>query len=90
MREAVPIVGVWDDHDFGLDNQGKYYKNKGIQKEMYLNFIQEPKDSKRRNDTFIEGTYWDYYVENVDNTIKAHLVLLDLRYNMEHEVEALG
>ncbi len=51
LRESVPIVGVWDDHDMGLDNQGKHYKNKEEGKEMYLDFLQEPKHSKRRNNS---------------------------------------
>ncbi len=54
---------------------------------MYLNFTQEPLLSPRRGKD-IEGTYWDYYITNDD--IKVHLLLLDVRYNMEPGVETLG
>lgn len=87
MRETIPVVGIWDDHDFGLDNSGKHYRNKQVQKQMYLNFTQEPMNSERRSDV-IEGTYWDYYVTSDD--IKVHLLLLDTRYNLEPEVDTLG
>jgi alkaline phosphatase D len=56
----VPIIGVWDDHDFGADNSGKEYQGKVKQKEMYLDFIGEPPNSQRR--LAHEGTYQDYYV----------------------------
>ena len=39
MRESFPIIGVWDDHDMGLDNSGKEYKNRHFQKQMYLDFL---------------------------------------------------
>lgn len=88
LRESIPVVGVWDDHDFGLDNSGKDYKNKHVQRQMYLNFTQEPMNSARRDENFIDGTYWDYYVTSDD--IKVHLLLLDVRYNMVPEVDTLG
>ncbi len=55
MRQQVPIVGVWDDHDFGMDNSGKEYKNKETAKKLYLDFLDEPMNSTRRN--FYDGTY---------------------------------
>lgn len=30
MRDTFPIIGVWDDHDMGLDNSGKEFKNKYV------------------------------------------------------------
>jgi alkaline phosphatase D len=55
MRESVPIIGVWDDHDFGMDNSGKDYVNKDVAKTMFLDFLDEPINSARRN-TY-DGTY---------------------------------
>jgi alkaline phosphatase D len=87
MREKIPIIGVWDDHDFGADNSGREYKNKHIQKQMFLDFIDEPLVSHRRTNN-IEGVYADYYVQN--NGIKVHIILVDVRFNMIPEVDVLN
>lgn len=63
MRGQFPIIGVWDDHDYGLNDQGKHFKNKHIQKQMYLDFIQEPLESQRRTEVY-EGLYQDYTIIN--------------------------
>lgn len=86
LRESVPIIGVWDDHDFGMDNSGKDYKNKDVAKTLFLDFLDEPMNSARR--TTHEGTYQDYYVTN--QNIKVHIILLDVRYNMIPEIDVLG
>ncbi len=52
---------------------------------MYLDFIQEPQQSKRRNK---DGVYTDYYITNAQ--LKVHIILLDVRYNMIPEVDVLG
>lgn len=28
LRELVPVLGVWDDHDYGLNNGGKEFQDK--------------------------------------------------------------
>jgi len=86
LRESVPIIGVWDDHDFGMDNSGKDYKNKDVAKTLFLDFLDEPMNSARR--ITHDGTNQDYYVTN--QNIKVHIILLDVRYNMIPEVDALG
>ena len=42
------IVGIWDDHDYGIDNADKTFKYKDVMKEHFLTFIDEPLDSIRR------------------------------------------
>jgi alkaline phosphatase D len=44
----VPVVGVWDDHDYGINNGDKTFKRKNELREIYLDFIGEPKDTERR------------------------------------------
>jgi alkaline phosphatase D len=48
LRETTPVIGVWDDHDYGKDNAGSEFCGKDLIRELYLNFIDEPKDSERR------------------------------------------
>ncbi len=86
LKEQTPIVGVWDDHDFGMDNAGKDYANKNEAKTMFLNFLDEPMNTERRLSH--DGTYIDYYVTSED--IKIHILLLDVRFNMIHDVDVLG
>ena len=42
------IVGVWDDHDYGQNNAGLELKDKDRNREMYLDFVNEPTTSERR------------------------------------------
>lgn len=51
----MPIIGVWDDHDFGTDNSDIEYKDKEQAKELYLDFLDEPINSERRK--VHDGTY---------------------------------
>lgn len=39
---------MWDDHDYGINNGGAEYKLKYIMREVFLDFLKEPKDSERR------------------------------------------
>jgi alkaline phosphatase D len=48
VRESIPVIGVWDDHDYGLNNGNILNERKDIMKEIYLNFINESSTSDRR------------------------------------------
>lgn len=71
----VPIVGVWDDHDYGRNDAGKEYPMKETSQKLFLDFMQVPKDSKRRERN---GTYHslNYSIGNK----KVKIILLDTRY----------
>jgi alkaline phosphatase D len=42
LKKSVPIVGVWDDHDYGINNGDYTFKMKGELRDLYLDFIGEP------------------------------------------------
>lgn len=43
FRQKVPkIIGVWDDHDYGLNNGNKYFKRKELVRDIFLDFLDEP------------------------------------------------
>lgn len=42
------VVGIWDDHDYGLNNAGKEFPDRDRNREHFLNFLGEPSDSDRR------------------------------------------
>lgn len=72
------ILGVWDDHDYAMGNGDITFKGKDQIREVYLNFIDEPEDSKRRNATHQKGIWGDYLIK-LKNDLSLHLVLLDVR-----------
>ncbi len=41
FRQRVPVVGVWDDHDFGMNNGGLQYGNKVAAQRLFLDFLDE-------------------------------------------------
>lgn len=43
------IYGIYDDHDYGVNNMNRRLPDKGFYKEMYLDAIGESRDSIRRN-----------------------------------------
>lgn len=72
---AVPVIGIWDDHDYGMNDAGKYYPKKDSSKQLMMDFLQVPENSPRRAR---EGAYESYSYPFADKTIK--IILLDTRY----------
>ena len=48
FKENVPVTGVWDDHDYGLNDGGKFYDYKEASQELFLDFLDVPEDDPRR------------------------------------------
>ena len=42
------IVGVWDDHDYGSNDAGRELLERERNREIFLDFLDEPVDSDRR------------------------------------------
>lgn len=76
--QNVPVIGVWDDHDFGPDGANASIDHKAERQKMYLDFVDEPADSPRwsRN-----GIYGSWTLGPVGKRLKV--VLLDVRYFRE-------
>lgn len=75
LCDLCPVIGVWDDHDYGQNDAGKNYVNRvGAQKAL-LDFLQEPTGSKRRSQ---EGIYTTYVYGPVGQQVRV--ILLDTRY----------
>ncbi|WP_164157384.1 alkaline phosphatase D family protein [Sandarakinorhabdus rubra] len=60
FRAAMPMVAVWDDHDFGLNDAGVTYAWKAATRPLFFDFWNVPADAPRRqgsgiNDAFITG-----------------------------------
>lgn len=42
LRETTPVVGIWDDHDYGVNDGDARYKNRVMQKQVFLDYMDEP------------------------------------------------
>ena len=41
MEQTIKIIGVWDDHDYGINDGDRTFPNKNQSREVYLDFIGE-------------------------------------------------
>jgi len=78
FTENVEVTGIWDDHDFGINNGGKNNPIKAQAQQIFLNFMGEPADSVRRSQ---EGVYTSATYGSGENTVK--MFLLDARYHRD-------
>ena len=71
----VPVLGTWDDHDYGLNDGGEEYEKKDSVQQIFLDFFDVYKQSPRR---FQKGVYFS---EKYGKGKKSVLVIvLDTRY----------
>ena len=75
LLQSVPVYGTWDDHDFGLNNGGKEWSFKDTSQQLFLDFMDVPADSERRDR---EGVYSSEVFKTEKGSIKV--ILLDTRY----------
>jgi alkaline phosphatase D len=76
LRDNVPILAIWDDHDFGENDSGCDYPLKDISKTAFLDFWGEAASSPRRTR---EGIY-DSRIYGVSGQ-RLQIVMPDLRSN---------
>ncbi|MGF1483518.1 MAG: alkaline phosphatase D family protein [Opitutales bacterium] len=77
FRENVPIIGTWDDHDFGENDAGSEYPHREAAQALALDFLDEPPDSPRRTQA---GLYASYRFGPEGQQVQV--ILLDTRYHM--------
>jgi alkaline phosphatase D len=75
LTAAVPVIGIWDDHDYGLNDAGSEYAPKKESQQLMLDFLGEPASSERRKQ---EGAYTSYTYGPAGKQVKV--ILLDARY----------
>tara|TARA_R110002012_G_scaffold321191_4_gene548019 strand:- start:5421 stop:6470 length:1050 start_codon:yes stop_codon:yes gene_type:complete len=75
LKSKIPVIGTWDDHDYGLNDGGVEFKAKAASQQEFLDFFGVPKDSPRRSR---EGVYAAHTYETPKGTIKV--MVLDTRY----------
>ncbi len=75
FRQGRPVIGVWDDHDYGVNDGGKEYPRKDESKALMLDFLDVPPGDPVRNRP---GAYQSYSFGPAGQRLKV--ILLDTRY----------
>ena len=87
------IEGVWDDHDYGVNDGGKYVTNRTIRQQEFLNFLNVPQnDIQRRNrkGVYSSHRYIQKEKENENNGI-IDVIFLDTRtHRDDHYIPSLA
>ncbi len=71
----MPVIGTWDDHDYGLNDGGEEFLKKQESQQAFLDFMEVYLDSPRRTQ---EGVYTAYNYDLPNGKIK--ILVLDTRY----------
>ena len=75
FREQTEIMGVWDDHDYGLNDGGVHYSKKDSAQSLFLDFFDVDLKNPRRNR---QGIYHSRVFKTGGSSIK--IILLDTRF----------
>jgi alkaline phosphatase D len=78
LLATTPVIGTWDDHDFGLNDGGREWTMKDSAQQALLDFLDEPADSPRRRRA---GVYESYTYGPPGRQVKV--ILLDTRYHRD-------
>ena len=75
VRETIPHLAAWDDHDYGRDDGGVEFVHKDAAKKMFVDFWKLPPDDPRRTRA---GLYHAQMIGPPGKRIQ--IILLDTRY----------
>ncbi len=53
LRQTIPFMATWDDHDFGRNDGGSDFKLKNESRELFFDFLDLPADSPQRQDRVV-------------------------------------
>ncbi|WP_106145500.1 alkaline phosphatase D family protein [Flagellimonas meridianipacifica] len=75
LLNAVPVIGTWDDHDYGKNDAGIEYVMKEPSQQLFLDFMGVPEEDIRRER---KGVYASHMFTHPKGTVKV--IVLDTRY----------
>lgn len=76
IRRGVPLVAVWDDHDYGANDAGREYPRRRESQQVFLDFFGAPADAPLRRQ---EGIYRTLTVGPPGRRVQ--FICLDTRYH---------
>ena len=74
LRKNTTIYPIWDDHDYGVNDGGKYWPYKEIAQQLFLDFYNVQENDLRRKRKGI------YHSWSITNNIKIKVIALDTRF----------
>ena len=80
LKAEVPVIGVWDDHDYGENNGDKNFGPRKASQALFLDFVGEPQGSPRRIQDGIQTAY-----SFGEGKSKVRFILLDTRSNRSQD-----
>ncbi len=80
LKATTPIMGIWDDHDYGINDAGAENPDKEKNKHLLLDFLDIPLNAAVR---YRDGIYQSYTLGTNDRKVK--FILLDNRYNLTED-----
>lgn len=86
LRKVSPIMAVWDDHDYGMDDAGANFPHREASRKIMLDFFQEPENSLRRSQP---GGIYTARVYGQEGK-RIQVILLDTRYSRSDLKKASG
>ena len=75
LKKNIPIMAVWDDHDYGINDGSADFPLKEQSQQLFLDFFNEPANSERRR---TPGIY-DARIFGPKGK-RVQVILLDTRY----------
>ena len=75
VREAAPMLTVWDDHDYGLNDAGGDYVHREASEALFHHVWATPSDDPRRDRPGVYGA-WYFGAQGE----RLQLIVLDTRY----------
>ncbi|MDE0561702.1 alkaline phosphatase D family protein [Algoriphagus sp. NF] len=78
LKRTSKIIGIWDDHDYGINDGGKFFAQKAASQQLMLDFLDVPQDAPERKR---EGAYAAHLFGKGENLVKV--ILLDARYHRD-------
>jgi alkaline phosphatase D len=75
LRESTPVIGTWDDHDYGKNDAGAEFEGKQAAKDAFMEFFGTPEDSPLRK----RGGVYDAKIYGPEGQ-RVQVILLDTRW----------
>jgi alkaline phosphatase D len=75
LKASTPLIGIWDDHDYGINDGGKYFVQKKESRDLMFDFLDVPQAAPERKR---EGGYSAHTYGEGEQKVKV--ILLDGRY----------
>ncbi|HFB99360.1 MAG TPA: alkaline phosphatase family protein [Phaeodactylibacter sp.] len=83
LLACAPVIGIWDDHDYGVNDGGKNYPMKDESKRLMFEFLDVPPNAASRKH---EAAYQSFTFGKEGQKIK--IILLDARYYRDDMVKS--